>query len=67
MVEDLARALHLSPTVFYTFFFGTLVIGSLALGFVLNRIIHYWTKKLANTWGELVFSLLESLPIPCCS
>jgi small-conductance mechanosensitive channel len=64
MVEDLARALHLSPTVFYTFFFGTLVIGSLALGFVLNRIIHYWTKKLANTWGELVFSLLESLPIP---
>jgi len=64
MVEDLARALHLSPTVFYTFFFGTLVIGSLALGLVLNRIIHYWTKKLANTWGELVFSLLESLPVP---
>ena len=64
MVEDLARALHLSPTVFYMLFFVTLVIGSLALGFVLNRIIHYWTKKLANTWGELVFSLLESLPIP---
>jgi small-conductance mechanosensitive channel len=64
MVEDLARAFHLSPTVFYMLFFATLVMGSLALGFVLNRIIHHWTKKLANTWGELVFSLLESLPIP---
>ncbi len=64
MVEQLARTLRLSPTVFYMLFFTTLVIGSLALGFVLNRIIHHWTKKLANTWGELVFSLLESLPIP---
>jgi len=64
MVEDLARALHLSPTVFYMLFFATLVMGSLALGLVLNRIIHYWTKKLADTWGELVFSLLESLPLP---
>ena len=64
MVEDLARALHLSPTVFYMLFFTTLVIGSLALGFALNRIVHHWTKKVANAWGELVFSLLESLPVP---
>jgi small-conductance mechanosensitive channel len=64
MVNDLARALHLSPTVFYMLFFGTMVIASLAVGLVLNRIIHYWAKKLANTWGGLVFSLLESLPIP---
>jgi len=64
MVKDLARALHLSPMVFYMLLFATLVMGSLALGLVLNRIMHYWTKKLANTWGELVFSLLESLPIP---
>ena len=64
MVEDLARALHLSPAVFYVLFFATLVVSSLIVGLVLNRIIHYWTKKLANTWGELVFSLLESLPIP---
>ncbi|MGO8733129.1 MAG: hypothetical protein ACLQVM_10075 [Terriglobia bacterium] len=64
MVQDPARALHLSPVVFYMLFFATLVIGSLGLGLVLNRIIHHWTKKLANTWGELVFSLLESLPVP---
>ena len=64
MVEDLARALHLNPKVFDVPFFATLVISSLALGLVLNRIIHHWTKKLANTWGELVLSLLESLPVP---
>ena len=64
MIQDLARALHLSPTVFYMLLFATLVIASLALGLVLNRIMHYWTRKLANTWEEVVFSLLESLPIP---
>jgi small-conductance mechanosensitive channel len=64
MVEDLARTLHLSPTIFYLLFFATLVIGSLALGFALNRVIHHWTKKMANSWGELVLSLLESLPVP---
>jgi len=64
MVTHLARVLHLSPTVFYMLVFATLIMAALVLGFVLNRIIHYWTKELANTWGELVFSLLESLPIP---
>ena len=64
MVVHLARVLHLSPTVFLTLFFAALVMVSLVVGFVLNRIIHYWTKKLANTWGELALSLLESLPIP---
>jgi len=64
MVADLARVLHLSPTGFNLLVFATLVLASLVLGFVLNRIIHHWTKKLANSWGELAFSLLESLPIP---
>ena len=64
MVANLSRVLHLSPTVFYMLFFAALVMVSLVLGFVFNRIIHYWTKKLANTWGELLFSLLESLPLP---
>ncbi len=64
MVGNLARVLHLSPTVFHMLFFATLVMSSLAVGFVLNRVIHHWTRKLANTWGELLFSLLESLPVP---
>ena len=64
MIPQLARILHLSSTVFYLLFFATLVVGCLVLGFALSRVLHYWTKKLANTWGELVFSLLESLPVP---
>jgi len=64
MAKDLARVLHLNPTMFYMLYFATLVMASLAVGFVLNRIIHYWTRKFANTWGELVFALFESLPIP---
>ena len=64
MVAHLARVLHLSPTVFYLLFFAAWVMISLVLGFVFSRIIHYWTKRLANTWGELVCSLLESLPVP---
>jgi len=64
MVVHLARVLHLSPTIFEMIFFAALVMAFLGLGFVLNRVLHYWTRKLANTWGELVFSLLESLPLP---
>lgn len=64
MLQELARTFHLSPTVFYTVAVAVLVAIALALGFALNRLLHYWTKKFENTWGELVFALLESLPIP---
>jgi small-conductance mechanosensitive channel len=64
MVGDLARTMHLGPKVFYMLSFAMLVLSAFALGFLLNRILHYWTKKLANTWGELLCSLLESLPVP---
>ena len=33
MIENLARALHVSNVTFYTLLFGTLIIGSLLLGF----------------------------------
>ena len=64
MIEDLARALHVRIGVFYTLSFGALIIASLLLGFVLNRVLHHWTKKFRNGWGELFFGLFESLPIP---
>ena len=64
MVEELARALHLSNRIFYTLLFGALMISSLLVGFVLNRVIHYWTKRVGEGVGQLFFSLLESLPIP---
>ena len=64
MLHQLARTFHLSPVVFYTIAVAVLIAMALALGFALNRLLHYWTKKFANSWGELVFALLESLPIP---
>lgn len=64
MLENLARASHLAPSVFYTIVFGILVFSGLVLGFALNRFLHRWTKKFRGTWGELFFALFESLPIP---
>jgi len=64
MLEQLAQALHLSNGIFYTLLFVTLLIGSLLLGFALNRAIHHSARRIGNGWGQLLFSLLESLPIP---
>src|SRR5271157_450557 len=64
MIEHLARALHVSNVTFYTILFGTLIFSFLLLGFALNRVLHYWAKRLRNGWGQLFFLLLESLPIP---
>jgi small-conductance mechanosensitive channel len=64
MLENLARASHLAPSVFYTIVFGILIFAALVVGFALNRFIHHWTKKFRGTWGELIFSLFEALPIP---
>lgn len=64
MLEHLARALHLSNKIFYTLLFGTLIISSLLVGFALNRVFHYWAKRLGDGVGQLFFALLESLPVP---
>ncbi|MGO8818247.1 MAG: mechanosensitive ion channel family protein [Terriglobia bacterium] len=64
MIEGLARAIHMNPITFYSLLFGTLIIGSMVLGFVLNRGLHHWGRRLHDGWGQLLFSLLETLPIP---
>ena len=64
MLDDLAHALHLTPVVFFTMALTALLMGALILGFTINRIIHHWTRKLGNRPGELVFTLLETLPLP---
>jgi len=64
MVEYFARALHVSNITFYTLLFATLILGSLLLGFALSRILHYWKKRLHEGSGQLLFALLESLPMP---
>jgi small-conductance mechanosensitive channel len=64
MIENLARALHVSNKIFYFLLFGTLIITSLLLGFALNRVLHYWAHRVRNGLSQLLFSLLESLPMP---
>jgi len=64
MLQDLARALHLNPKLFYTLVLATLVIVALVLGFILNHVFHRGAEKLRDSWGGLLFSLLESLPLP---
>ena len=64
MVEYFARALHVSNLTFYTLLFATLILGSLLVGFALSRVLHYWKKRLHEGMGQLLFALLESLPIP---
>lgn len=64
MLRDLARVLHLTPAVFSIILVSALLISAVVLGFLLNRILHHWTRKLAGHWGELLFALLESLPLP---
>ncbi len=64
MLQDLARTLHVSPAVFDLLGVAGLLIAAFVAGFALNRIFHRYAQKLHKTWGELIFSLLESLPIP---
>lgn len=64
MIEHLVRTLHLSHGIFYTLLFGTLIISSLLCGFGLNRFLHHWTRRIGTGWGQLFFSLLETVPLP---
>lgn len=64
MTHELARQLNLSPATFYLVGVSTLLAFGLALGFLLNRIFHRGAIKLQHTWGQMLFSILESLSIP---
>ena len=64
MLQEVARAPRLSPATFYLLAFSALFFVSLALGLVLNRIFHRLTAKVQNRWGEMIFTILESLSLP---
>lgn len=64
MVQHLAQTFHVTPGVLLTVAVATLLISAFVVGFVLNRILHHWTKKFRGSWAEFVFALLESLPLP---
>jgi small-conductance mechanosensitive channel len=64
MIDNLAVELHLQPTLLYTLIFAGLLIAALVVGFVVSRIFQAWARKFHNSWGEFVFALLATLPIP---
>ncbi len=64
LFQRMARALHFSPAAFGLIAIGVVLVVALALGFVLSRILHHYSRKVEGGWGELIFSFLESLPIP---
>lgn len=64
MLHDLAQSLHISPAVVGMLALGIVLLVALIAGFTLNRVFHHWTVKLRGTWGEMLFALLESLPVP---
>ncbi len=64
MVQELARTFHVPASVFFTVAIAALLLVGFVTGFILNRTLHHYAKKLKQTRGELVFALLEPLPIP---
>jgi small-conductance mechanosensitive channel len=64
MLDDLAQTFHLTPLMFSTIAMAALLIAALVTGFTLSRILRHWTRKLKGRPGELLFTLLESLPFP---
>ena len=64
MPEALGRTLHLSQNLVYLLGLLALLLVAFAVGLTLERICKRYAKKLENTWGEVLFSLLQPLPIP---
>jgi len=64
MFDDLARTFHLTPLMFFSTALAALLITALVVGFTANRILHHWTRKFKDRPGELLLTLLESLPLP---
>ncbi|HET7840401.1 MAG TPA: mechanosensitive ion channel family protein [Terriglobia bacterium] len=64
MLHDFAHSLNIRPAIVDLIAVGTVLLISLVLGVVLNRVFHHWTQKLQGRFGELMFALLESLPLP---
>ena len=63
MPEALGQTLHLSRNVVYLLGLLVLLLVAFAAGLTLERICKRWAAKLENTWGEVLFSVLQPLPI----
>ncbi len=64
MFHDLARTLGLSPIIFDASAAVVILIAAFFAGFITKRLLHRSEKRFENSWGELIFALLESLCVP---
>ena len=64
MLHDLARSLNVRPYMVDLAALAVVLLIALMIGFALNRFFHHWSVKLRGKRGELLFALLQSLPIP---
>jgi small-conductance mechanosensitive channel len=64
MLHEFAQSLNIRPAIVDLIAVATVLLISLVAGIILNRIFHHWTMKMRGRFGELLFALLESLPLP---
>jgi small-conductance mechanosensitive channel len=66
MIEYLVQNFHISHPLFYSGLFAILILSSLFMGLFLNRVLHYWGKKLTTGWSKIFIAFLAPLPVPLC-
>jgi small-conductance mechanosensitive channel len=64
MLHDLARSFNVRPAMIDLAAVAIILLAALIAGFVLNRVFHHYSVKQRGNRGELLFALLESLPLP---
>jgi len=50
--------------MFHILVVSTVLVIALALGLLLNRLLHHWAARSPETWRGLEFAILEPLPLP---
>jgi small-conductance mechanosensitive channel len=64
MLPYLAKAIHLPTVVTYIILLVALVLGALALGVIIRRLLRRWQKHLRPGWEQATVDALGSLAIP---
>jgi small-conductance mechanosensitive channel len=64
MARDLLRITHLPPALFYTLALIVLVAVTVAVGFIMHRLVHRWARKLDPSRGEIAREVLEAFILP---
>ena len=63
-LRDLAHWVHIPPAAFYLAAVVVLLTAAVSIGFGISRLFRRYAGKFDATWGGLLFSLLEPLPVP---